>query len=115
MMLNQQTPLTHSATLRRLLYEGMQTLGLDPGQIYRHATASRHAGGALNARHGAIALASAAGPAALLNCRHFTGRFAVGTGKPRSNIASHSTADLKACAEAGEVLRQCAEAQTFVV
>lgn len=37
MMLNQQTPLTHSATLRRLLYEGMQTLGLDPGQIYRQA------------------------------------------------------------------------------
>jgi AraC-like DNA-binding protein len=30
-------PMTHSATLRRLLYEGMQTLGLDPAQIYRQA------------------------------------------------------------------------------
>jgi AraC-like DNA-binding protein len=30
-------PMTHSATLRRLLYEGMQTLGLDPTQIYRQA------------------------------------------------------------------------------
>ncbi|MBX9756835.1 MAG: AraC family transcriptional regulator [Pseudomonadaceae bacterium] len=30
-------PLTHSATLRRLLYEGMQALGLDPGHIYRQA------------------------------------------------------------------------------
>lgn len=30
-------PMTHSATLRRLLYEGMQALGLDPTQIYRQA------------------------------------------------------------------------------
>jgi AraC-like DNA-binding protein len=30
-------PLTHSATLRRLLYEGMQALGLDPAHIYRQA------------------------------------------------------------------------------
>ncbi|BAN46036.1 AraC family transcriptional regulator [Metapseudomonas resinovorans] len=28
------TPLTHSATLRRLLYEALAELGLDPGQIY---------------------------------------------------------------------------------
>ncbi len=30
-------PMTHSATLRRLLYEGMQTLGLDPAHIYQQA------------------------------------------------------------------------------
>lgn len=30
-------PLTHSATLRRLLFEGMQALGFDPAQIYRQA------------------------------------------------------------------------------
>ena len=30
-------PLTHSATLRRLLYEGMQALGLNPLQVYRQA------------------------------------------------------------------------------
>ena len=30
-------PLTHSATLRRLLYEGLDALGLDPAQIYRQA------------------------------------------------------------------------------
>mgnify|MGYP000844662833 FL=1 len=30
-------PLTHSATLRRLLYEGLQALGLNPLQVYRQA------------------------------------------------------------------------------
>lgn len=30
-------PLTHSATLRRLLYEGLQALGLNPVEVYRQA------------------------------------------------------------------------------
>lgn len=42
---NQPLPLTHSATLRRLLYEGLDALGLDPAQIYRQA----YQGGALAA------------------------------------------------------------------
>ena len=30
-----ESPLTHSATLRRLLYEALADLGLDPTDIYR--------------------------------------------------------------------------------
>ena len=29
------SPLTHSATLRRLLYEALDALGLDPTRVYR--------------------------------------------------------------------------------
>lgn len=38
------TPLTHSATLRRLLYEALAELGLDPGQIYLGVNQHRRLG-----------------------------------------------------------------------
>ena len=34
-------PLTHSATLRRLLYEALTELGHDPASIYRRANQHR--------------------------------------------------------------------------
>ena len=36
-MLDDVAGLTHSGVLRRLLYEGLESLGLDPVQIYRQA------------------------------------------------------------------------------
>ncbi|WP_103102833.1 AraC family transcriptional regulator [Pseudomonas sp. LFM046] len=37
-------PLTHSATLRRLLYEAMADLGLDPGKVYQGVNQHRRRG-----------------------------------------------------------------------